>query len=96
MNDDGRTGTVFFKYQREAFASLTSGLRWRALFANVFVHTPYLRGTRYPQLDNADVSLDFGFAHRTRGGREWHLGLVEDLRPHGPAIDAVLRAGVRF
>ena len=90
-----RHGTLR-SYQGEAFVSLSSGLRWRGLFAGLWLHSPYLHATGYPQLDNADVSLDLGFAHRTRGGAEWRIGLVEDLRPHGPAIDAVLRAGVRF
>jgi hypothetical protein len=86
-------------YQRTTFASGSSGLRWRfwgrqSIYANVFVHSPYYRDTTIPALDRRELSLDFGWILATRTGREWRVGLTEDLEPAGPGIDLVFRLGV--
>jgi hypothetical protein len=88
-------------YQKEVFVSATSGLRFRfwgraSLFANVFYHSPYYHDTTLPALDRRDVEFDFGGLLTTKGGREWRIGMTEDLEPSGPAIDVIFRIGASF
>lgn len=87
--------------QREAFAALTSGLALRFwgrqwIYANLFYHSPYYHGTTLPALDRRELSLDFGWLLRTRGGREWRVGLTEDPEPSGPGVDLIVRLGARW
>ena len=87
--------------QREFFLAATSGLRLRfwgrqSLFANLLYHSPYYDDTTLPALDRRELSLDFGWILATRGGREWRIGMVEDLEPSGPGIDLVFRVGGSF
>ena len=77
----------------------SSGLRWRfwgrqSIYGNLFAHSPYYHDTAIPALDRRELSLDFGWILATRGGREWRLGLTEDLEPGGPGVDLVFRLGV--
>lgn len=86
-------------YQRTRFLSASSGLRWRfwgrqSLYANLFYHSPYYHETTIPALDRRELSLDFGWILTSRKGREWRLGLTEDLEPGGPGVDLVFRLGV--
>ena len=86
-------------YQRTTFLSGSSGLRWRfwgrqSIYGNVFVHSPYYHDTTVAALDQRELSFDFGWILATRSGREWRLGLTEDLEPSGPGIDLVFRLGV--
>ena len=88
-------------FQREVFFAATSGLRFRfwcrqSLFANLLYHSPYYENTTLPALDRKELSLDFGWILATRSGREWRLGMVEDLEPSGPGIDLVFRLGASF
>jgi len=88
-------------YQKTAFAALTSGLRVRfwgrqSLFANVWYHSPYYHDTTLPALDRRELSLDFGWLLATKGGKEWRIGMTEDLEPSGPAIDITFRFGAGF
>jgi len=88
-------------YQKQVFVSATSGLRFRfwgrsSLFANVFYHSPYYRDTTLPALDRRDLELDFGWLLATKSGREWRIGMTEDLEPSGPAIDVIFRLGASF
>lgn len=85
-------------YQRTTLVSGSSGLRWRfwgrqSLYANLFYHSPYYRDTTIPPLDRRELSLDFGWILATRGGREWRIGMTEDMEPNGPAVDIVFRLG---
>ena len=87
--------------QRELFLSATSGLRYRiwgrqSLYANLFYHSAYYRNTTLPALDRRDLSLDFGWILTVRNGREWRVGLTEDLEPGGPGVDVVLRLSHGF
>lgn len=87
-------------FQRTAFASGSSGLRWRfwgrqSIYGNLFLHTPYYHDTTIRSLDRRDMSLDFGWILATRAGAEWRAGLIEDLEPGGPGIDLVFRLGVK-
>ncbi|MGH7630341.1 MAG: DUF3187 family protein [Gemmatimonadales bacterium] len=87
--------------QRELFLSATSGLRFRfwgrqSLFANLLYHSPYYEDVMLPALDRRELSLDFGWILATGGGREWRIGMVEDLEPSGPGIDLVFRLGANF
>jgi hypothetical protein len=86
-------------YQRTTFFSGSSGLRWRfwgrqSFDASVLVHSPYYHDTTVPALDRRELSVDFGWILATRTGREWRLGLTEDLEPGGPGVDLVFRLGV--
>ena len=87
------------RYQRTTFVSASSGLRWRfwgrqSLYGNLFIHRPYYHDTTLRGLDRRDMAFDFGWILATRSGREWRLGLTEDLEPGGPGIDLVFRLGV--
>ena len=87
-------------YQRTWFVSGGSGLRWRfwgrqSLYSTLYLGSPSYRGTTLPALDGAELSLDFGWILSTRSGREWRVGMTEDLRPGGPAVDLVFRLGVQ-
>ena len=89
------------EYQRTTFVNGSAGLRLRVLgqqsiYTNLMVHSAAWRNTTLPALDNADVSLDFGFLLKPGNGPEIILGMVEDPYPFGPAVDLVLRAGVRW
>lgn len=87
--------------QREAFVAATSGLRvhlWgrQSVFANLFYHSPYYHDTTLPSLDRRELSLDFGWILHTRQGKEWRIGMTEDLEPGGPGVDLVFRFGRTF
>jgi hypothetical protein len=87
--------------QRELFAAGNAGLRWRfwgrqSLYGNLFAHTPYYHDTGASALDQRDLSFDFGWILAGDRGREVRVGLTEDLEPQGPAVDLVLRIGVRL
>lgn len=89
------------EYQRTTFANGSAGLRLRVIgqqsvYTNLMLHSAAWRNTTLPALDNADVSLDFGFLLKPGNGPEIILGMVEDPYPFGPAVDLVLRAGVRW
>ena len=88
-------------FQNETFVLLTSGLRYRilgrqSLYLNVLRHSPYYEGTGYAALDREDLSLSYGWILSTAGGTEWKIGMVEDLAPTGPAIDAIFQFGVTW
>jgi len=92
-----RHGTLS-RFQREFFLLGTSGVRVRTIgrlwsFANIYVHSPYMSGTDAPELDRWEVTIDFGWMIRSRGGREFRFGMTEDLAPGGPAVDANFRVG---
>ncbi len=87
------------EYQRILFVSASSGLRFRfwgrqSLYANLFYHSPYYHDTGLPAMDRRELSLDFGWVLATRSGREWKIGMTEDLEPAGPAVDIVFRFSV--
>jgi len=86
-------------YQHTTFVSGSSGMRWRfwgrqSLYANLFYHSPYYHDTTIYPLDRRELSLDFGWMLATKSGREWRIGMMEDMEPNGPAIDIVFRLGV--
>ncbi len=85
-------------YQQRLFFLGTSGVRVRTIgrlwsFGNIYVHSPYMSGTGAPELDRWEVTIDFGWVIRSRGGREFRFGMTEDLAPGGPAVDANFRVG---
>jgi hypothetical protein len=87
--------------QRETMVSASSGLRFRvigrhSIYANVFYHSPYYRGTTLPALDRRDLSLDFGWLLAGKKGGDWRIGMTEDLEPTGPAVDLIFRLGRSF
>lgn len=89
------------EYQREFFATASSGLRLRlwgrqSIYGNLFYHSPYYHDTTIPALDLRELSFDFGWILGGQRGSEWRLGLTEDLEPKGPAVDLVIRLGRRF
>lgn len=91
----------FSAYQRTAFLSASSGFRLRVIgqqsvYANLMFHSAAWHDTTLPGLDNQDLSLDFGFLLKAGNGPEILAGMVEDPYPFGPAVDLVLRLGVRW
>jgi hypothetical protein len=88
-------------FERETMVSASSGLRFRLLgrhsiYANVFYHSPYYRGTSFRALDRRDLSLDFGWSLAVKQGGDWRIGMTEDLEPGGPAVDLIFRLGRSF
>lgn len=86
--------------QHETFVSLSGSGRYRfwgrqSLFATLFYHSPYYQDTTLPGLDRYELSLDFGWILATKSG-DWRVGLTEDMRPGGPAIDLIFRLGRSF
>jgi hypothetical protein len=87
--------------QRRLFVLGTSGIRWRTFgrlwtFGNLYLHSPYYQNTDASQLDRWDLTVDFGWIIRSKGGREFRFGMAEDPWPSGPAVDANFRLGVTF
>jgi hypothetical protein len=87
--------------QRQTMVSASSGLRFRvvgrhSIYANLFYHSPYYRGTTLRALDRYDLSLDFGWALARKTGGDWRIGMTEDLLPSGPAVDLIFRLGRSF
>ena len=92
-------GGALRSVQRTLTPMAAVGVRTRVVgahgvYASLFVHdAPYHR-TGFPELDDAEISLDFGYVWRSRAGREWRLGLTEDTRRRDPGIDLVLKIAV--
>lgn len=89
------------EWQRETFVAGSTGARWRfwgkqSLYGNLFLHSPYYRDTTIPSLDRQELSFDFGWILATTGGREWRIGMTEDLEPGGPAVDLIFKLGAAF
>lgn len=87
--------------QHELMASGSVGARFRlfgrqSLYGNLFYHTPYYHGTRMPALDRYDLAFDFGVLIGTGPGHEWRIGMTEDLKPSGPAVDLIFQFGGKF
>ncbi len=86
--------------ERLVFFSGSLGLRLRLsdrnfLYGTLFAQSPLYHHTNLPALDDLDLSADFGWLFRTRGGWEISAGVTEDALPAGPAIDAIFRFGLR-
>jgi hypothetical protein len=77
-------------------------LRWRfagnqAVFGTLWMQSANWKNTGWGSVDDAEVTLDFGGLVRL--GKHWpelQLGMTEDLKPGGPAIDAGFKLGVRW
>lgn len=88
--------------QNQSFIALTSGLRYRfwgkqSLYANLYWASPqYDDVAEATALEREELDLDFGWIYRTSGGRDWRIGLTEDLYPSGPGIDLVMRVGTSW
>lgn len=88
-------------YQETLFFGGSGGARFRfwkqqSLYANVWAHSPVYHGTTMSALDQADVSLDFGFLLKISGGPLITAGMVEDIYAYGPGVDMVFRLGARW
>ncbi|HEU5041229.1 MAG TPA: DUF3187 family protein [Gemmatimonadales bacterium] len=88
-------------WQRTWMVAGSSGLTFgvwgrQSLYGNLFYHSPYYEGTSLPGLDRRELSFDFGWLLDRGPGRQWRIGMTEDLEPGGPAIDLVFRLGASF
>ena len=88
-------------WQRTFFASASTGVAIRlfgaqSVYGSFFWHSPYYRGTNLRSLDRHELTADFGWLARGADGREWHVGLTEDLGPGDPGIDLILTVGRTF
>jgi len=95
------TAGALAEYQRTAFVNASAGLRLRVIgqqsvYGNLIFHSSAWHDTTLPALDNQEVSLDFGFLLKPGNGPEILAGMIEDPYPFGPAVDLVLRLGVRW
>lgn len=93
-----RSGGALAAYQHTLFAAVTSGVRWNfagsaSVFGNLYYHSSYYSGTGFANLENPELSFDYGFIFRSHTGGEWRLGMTEDLTPTSPAIDVVFKVG---
>jgi hypothetical protein len=87
--------------QHELMASGSVGARFRlfgrqSLYGNLFYHTPYYHDTQMPALDRYDMALDFGMLIGSGPEHEWRVGMTEDLKPSGPAVDLIFQFGGKF
>jgi hypothetical protein len=87
--------------QHTTFLMVSQGLRGRLagplhLYGNLIYHSALYHDTGTPALDRRELSIDLGGMLKFKRGPEWLLGLVEDLEPSGPAIDATFRFGARW
>ena len=57
---------------------------------------PYYHDTAMPSLDRYDLALDFGVLLGSDPGHEWRIGMTEDLKPSGPAVDLIFQFGGKF
>ena len=92
-----RTHLALRPYERDVFASMGGGFRWRfyrgtSMFGTLWWHSPYYARTTIAGLDRPDMAFDFGWIFRTHGGAEWRVGMTEDPLPSGPGVDAVFKA----
>ena len=62
-----------------------------AVFATFYGQSAPYRDTNFPELDLADTGIDFGYLWQSRGGRQWRVGLTEDLRRRDPGMDLALK-----
>lgn len=88
-------------YQKTAFATASAGARLRlwgnqSIFGYFFYHSPYYQNTGFPSLDRRELTGDFGWISRTKGGREWRFALGEDLAPGDLGIDLILKVGTSW
>lgn len=96
------TAGALARWQRSAFWGGLGAFRWRfagqqAIFGTLWVQSPNWHDTGFDALDLKEVTLDFGFLLRpARSWPEVQLGMTEDLLPHGPAIDAGFKIGIRW
>lgn len=86
--------------QHTRFLAVSSGVRlglWRnhSALAYAFFHSPYYRDTGFPDMDQPEWTLSFGWHLRTPAGREWTAVLTEDIGYSDPGVDLVLRIGVQ-
>lgn len=89
---------VLAPVQRTTFVLGSGAARLRlwgrqAVFATLYSQTPLYRDTGFPELDWADVGVDFGYLWQTASGRQWRVGLTEDVRRRDPGVDLVLKVG---
>jgi hypothetical protein len=89
------------RWEREFFYGASAGARLRvvgqqAIYTNLIMHSPVYQGTTFSNMDDVDLSLDFGFLLKPGQGPEIVAGMVEDLYAFGPAIALVFRLGVRW
>lgn len=88
-------------WQEEGFYAFSAGVRWRAFkgtsaYGTLYYHSPVYAGTGNVLADRQEFTTDFGLMFRTRGGRDWWVGLGENLSAEDPAMDLVLRVGTRW
>lgn len=93
-----RTGEL--RALQRTFAGMASGgavvriADAHAAYATLLYHTAPYRETRFPELDLAEISVDFGYRWRSASGRQWRFGLSEDTRRRDPGIDLILKVSV--
>jgi len=87
--------------QKTLFYALSGGLRIRvlngaSLFGSLFYHSSSFHHTTLRVVDRGELSTDFGLMFRTGKGRDWWIGLNENLVTQDPAPDLVLTFGTRW
>lgn len=89
------------EFQHTTFLMVSQGLRGRvagplALYSNIIYHSSLYHDIGTEELDGSDLTIDVGGFLKFHRGPEWILGLSEDLKPSGPAIDVSFRIGARW
>lgn len=62
-----------------------------AVYATVYGQTGLYNDTGFPELDAADLGIDFGYLWQTAGGRQWMVAITEDVRRRDPGVDLTLK-----
>jgi hypothetical protein len=76
-------------------AILIRAVRDHALYGLVFYHSP-VHDVALPELAGGELVTEFGVVLARRAGRDWRLGLVEDLRLSDAGMDLILKLSASF
>lgn len=69
-------------------------VRGHALYGVLFVHSPSHAGTGMDTLDGGELTVDFGYVHRWRSGRELRIGFTEDIHRTDQGVDFGVRVSI--
>jgi hypothetical protein len=95
------TAGVLAPYQKEFFNSTSVAMSvraWRStgFYGYLFTHNPMYRNTTLPELEQRELTADFGVQRRTASGKIWRVGFTEDFGPQDAGLDLILRFGMNW
>ncbi len=87
--------------QNELFNSASTTIQFHlssrnTFYGSLFTHSALYKSTFLPELENRELTGNFGWQGRTASGREWRIGVTEDFGPADAGLDLILRFGVNW